>query len=163
MNDRELLADGFVYLEIMYLNDTDREGNPRVSKKTGDAMLEVCMNATDKNGMVGRIYDYLMPSLEWKLESFERAFNVAGIYDHGTKTWNKHMLRNKAAMGTCKVENSNPAYAAKNVIASYLPPEVVKKLKGEETEATAVKGTTSISQTAPQASSFEFEEDGIPF
>lgn len=124
------------------------EGTDKVSKTSGNEMIELKMKVYNDEGNHIFVNDYLLESMAYKLKHAADACGLADGYTAGS-------LSGMDFVGKCgtlklKIQKSkDPAYADKNVVGDY----VVKK-DGEE--AATVNGSMSHTVSA-------IKDDSIPF
>lgn len=157
-----LLREGFGHFEIIDVITKDREGSPLVSKTKGETMLKLKLLVTDKEGITETLYEYILPSLGWKLSQIRNALDIGSFYNESE--WNIALLMYKSGTCTIKTQEGSNGYEAKSVIASYISSDVMRKLIAAP--AKEVKDTKPTVKAAPATDSkvdWLDDDDSIPF
>lgn len=97
---------------------TVKQAFSKVSKKSGNPMIELILSIWDSSGREHQIYDYLMESVEHKLRHFCYSIGCGDMSETGEFDIFKVMNRT----GTCKirVKEDNEGYLPKNEVVDYL-------------------------------------------
>lgn len=120
------------------------EAADKVSKTSGNEMIELKMKVYNDEGAHIFVNDYLLESMAYKLRHAAVACNALDKYEAGSLS--SHDFMGQAGRVKLKIQKSkDPQYADKNVIGDY----VVKK-DGEETPVSSnVSGTPIHDDTIP--------------
>jgi hypothetical protein len=108
-----LLTPGEYDFEIVTAEDT-------ISKSSGNEMIKLKVNVFDANGGKRTIFDYLMPSVAFKLRHAAEACGLEDEYESG----NLEAFDFEGKTGRCKVniqKDKSGQYPDKNGIADYIP------------------------------------------
>lgn len=105
-----LLEKGKYDFEVLNAEDA-------VSKKSGAEMIKLKLRVFDNKGGERHIFDYLLPSVPWKLRNFCEAVGLEDRYDAGELT--SHDCIGRAAKVVIGVDDKSKEFPPKNVARDY--------------------------------------------
>lgn len=119
-----------------------------VSQKTGKPMIKLTLAIWDNHNKERTVYDYLMPSMMYKVKHFADSIGIEDLYAAGGYEANDCI--NKS--GRCKIVvdmKEDSQFPPSNVVKDY-----IKRSEGQKNNASA--------PSAPEAGHPAFSDD-IPF
>jgi len=107
------------------------------------------------------VYDYLMPSMQFKLLHFCEAAGLTDRYASGNLSATD--CQSKTGKVVIGLEDASGNYAAKNTVRDYLGHRETKVVKVGASASPAVPGRVALVKAAPAAAGAKGVEDDIPF
>ena len=142
-----MLPDGDYDFQVMEAQDA-------VSKQ-GNDMIKVKLRVFTSNGE-RHLYDYLMPSMGFKLRHFCESTGLLSRYDAGTLEAG-HCLR-REGIASIEQEAGKNGYPPKNRVADY----VVKQKDIKRAPAMPAPVAAPVAPATPASSNLPAEDD-VPF
>jgi hypothetical protein len=144
---KTLPTAGPAKFSVRMVYDKDREGQPLVSKSTGQPMLKLELFVTDSRGTKAVVYEHLTRAMGWKVKAIGDCLSLPSIYN-ASGAFNPNLLVGKEGQCLLKIENSG--YGDKCVVEKYLP-------SGSDVPQ------TQVSPAATYPAAVTFNDDDIPF
>jgi len=107
------------------------------------------------------VYDYLMPSMQFKLLHFCEAAGLTDRYASGNLSATD--CQGKTGKVVIGMEDASGNYAAKNTVRDYIGHRETKVVKVGASAQPAMPGRVALVKAAPAAAAAKGVEDDIPF
>ena len=129
----------------------------KVSAK-GNPMIELTLRIFTPSGSVRVIKDWLVPTMELKLNRFSRATGLWDVSQGGTMD----DLAIKGVSGRCVLTiKSSEQFGDQNAVKDYIPTDTTYEATEAVEEPAAVLGVSG--QQTKKAMANAVDDDGIPF
>lgn len=149
IRDALLLPPGEYDFEVVKAED-------KVSKTSGNEMIELQLRIFHEDGSPRMVRDYLVSSMELKLNRFCRAVGLSEAYQDGNLT----AYACEGVSGRCKLTiQANEQYGDQNSVKDYL----VAKDEAESPNTDRTKAVGVPAQQTANALSNRTPDDQIPF
>ncbi len=126
------------------------------NKTSGGEQLKLTLKGTDEEGRVGSIFDYIQPSLAWKIKGFLDSIGKIEWYGRGFETQSLIGKRGEAVIKVQNYVNNHGESSDKNNISYYIDRD--KQDSFSLTNSTNFKGNIENAKK-----SLEEIDDDLPF